>query len=322
MIQDIKQKVIEKVYALGFDSLYFVRPEICVNKAENSRRIEHDPYHIMPQATCLVVLLAGYSPYLAREDDGPNLSAYYTASNRAYRAACVLEKWASTQDFTLIRAGITQKAEMELTGVAHIGKNSLAYVEGLGSRFAVQTMLTGDFAPDDAVMAHSNPHSLFVFPLQEHDCKGCNVCSNACPMGAIGADGLVVSQCLREHMSGVPGDEAKEKIGCLLGCEICQSVCPKNANCNSVEMPQQLRELFHFENILRWYKSDMQAFGEVVGKNYAQRKLLRAQAIYLAAKAQMWQYADWVRTSERSAIENEKQASLWYLERLKEKTKS
>ena len=98
------------------------------------------------------------------------------------------------------------------------GRNTLSYMDGVGSRFHVQILLSEKTFPVD--MALEEEHGLH--------CGSCKRCIEACPSGGIDEEGFHREKCLRNWMlSGKPIPEAMRKMGNrLLGCDNCQRCCP------------------------------------------------------------------------------------------------
>ncbi len=66
-------------------------------------------------------------------------------------------------------------------------------------------------------------------------CIGCRKCIDACPVKAIGNDGINPDKCLSAvtQKKGSLTEEQEKLIkssGCAWGCDICQNVCPMNRN--------------------------------------------------------------------------------------------
>lgn len=82
---------------------------------------------------------------------------------------------------------------------------------------------------------------------QPHSCGNCRRCIDACPTGALQGDGTVdAGRCLSfitvESRGPVP-EALQQQLGMqLFGCDICQEVCPANANAVVAESADFLRD--------------------------------------------------------------------------------
>lgn len=107
---------------------------------------------------------------------------------------------------------------IELTGLAYKGKNDLMINEDYGSFFFIGLVLTKKRY--DEVIVENND-----------SCGTCEICIKACPVNAL-VDGFDIDKCLSaENQRKQPLKERSiKKNYLLLGCDICQLVCPKNKN--------------------------------------------------------------------------------------------
>jgi len=171
-------------------------------------------------------LLLTLWPYAAEErPDGDEawIHPYYPASHRAYMAAKTIAQEAAAQGIPLTqRDDIRLKPIMaRLPGFSQ-GRNTLSYVEGLGSRFHVKTF-TLDLSLEPTLRVEEQPHGLH--------CGDCRRCMAACPNHAIDGDGFHIERCIRYWM--MPGKPVPEDIRAamgnrLIGCDECQRCCPHN----------------------------------------------------------------------------------------------
>ncbi len=108
-------------------------------------------------------------------------------------------------------------------GIGSIGKNTLLIVPGLGSWVLLAAYVTTlRLAP---TVAAGDPE-------QADPCATCTRCIDACPTQAIRPDGIDSRRCLSSvtlEDRGQPDPEVAAQAGSwLLGCDICQEVCPHN----------------------------------------------------------------------------------------------
>lgn len=121
-----------------------------------------------------------------------------------------------------------------LAGIAWRGKSGNVFVEGCGSYAALGEIVT------DARLPGSEP-------IEIDRCGDCAMCMLACPTGAITAPGVVdAARCLSQltQASGEAPREMRKAMGDrIYGCDICQEVCPQNAQVESVS-PEFAAEVF------------------------------------------------------------------------------
>lgn len=116
-------------------------------------------------------------------------------------------------------------------GLARYGRNTIAYVDGLGSWLQLGACVTDAPPPDDA--AWGEPGLL-------ERCQRCTACLRACPTGAIGGERFLLhtERCLTYHNeSRAPFPDWLEPSvhHTAVGCLRCQKACPENHAAGLVE---------------------------------------------------------------------------------------
>lgn len=124
------------------------------------------------------------------------------------------------------------KAVAAHAGFARYGRNNLAYVDGHGSY--VQLMA---FASPVPVRDSSPPG---VGPTMLDRCDHCRACQAACPTGAVSEDRFLLraERCVTwfsEFEGPLPDVFGAARRRCLVGCLVCQEVCPVNKGLLRVE---------------------------------------------------------------------------------------
>ncbi len=104
-------------------------------------------------------------------------------------------------------------------GLGWIGKNTLLLNKDFGSFLFLGEILT------DAELSYDEPPANL--------CKTCTFCMDACPVGALEEPGVLnatkcISYLTLEHRSELL--KSRDLHGYLAGCDLCQTVCPYNAN--------------------------------------------------------------------------------------------
>lgn len=241
------------------------------------RQLRFAPQEDFSEVRSIAILLWPYAP---AQDEGNGIAfvdSYYQASNAAYHAARELET-------RLLGAGCFAKANVSYpakecalrAGMGVIGQNSLLITPDYGSRVVIILMAT------DIEIAQSQSD----YEVQR--CLKCGNCAKACPSGAIDENGMShPERCLRNFMmEGIIIPETlREKIGMrLIGCDICQRVCPLQRI-----PPQQRTQSYLLRDFIT---SDPAAFSaavsrlaEEIGRNSARPQRVRAQAALLAGNA-------------------------------------
>jgi epoxyqueuosine reductase len=108
-------------------------------------------------------------------------------------------------------------------GLAQYGKNNITYVNGSGS-FHRPVVFVSDF-PCEA--------DNWREPTAMGKCEKCSACMQACPTAAIGSDRFLMhaERCLtflNERSKEFPEWLSPAWHNSLVGCMICQKVCPAN----------------------------------------------------------------------------------------------
>ncbi len=150
-------------------------------------------------------------------------------------------------------AYLPQKTLAVRSGLAEYGRNNISYVQGMGS-FHRLTTLYSDFP-----FEQDNWQELRTMEV----CKECSACIRKCPSGAIADDRFLlhVERCLtfhNEHPGGVPFPEwiDPEWHNCVVGCLICQKVCPANKKVKQWIEPGPEFSEEETKMILKGYKFD------------------------------------------------------------------
>jgi epoxyqueuosine reductase len=142
-------------------------------------------------------------------------------------------------------------------GIAVYGKNTLAITRRHGSWVVLGVLVTdAELAP-----THAEPDT----PAWDA-CGSCRACIDACPTGAIVADGVLdARRCLswlsQSRLADLPHAEAFEDR--VYGCDICQDVCPWNtgADRRAAGLPPDAAD-DAFPPLADWLTADPQALAE------------------------------------------------------------
>jgi epoxyqueuosine reductase len=190
-----------------------------------------DPSVLLPGCRSVVVVAMNYWPGAeeAAFPEGRGKVARY-AGGRDYhrvlggklrRLASWLEEETGKAARTFVDTGpVLERAWAERAGIGWIGKNANLISRGLGS-----WLLLGEVLTAAEIEADPGPHGDF--------CGSCTACLDACPTGAIVADGVVDSnRCISywtiEHRGPFPEGTGAGLGDWIFGCDDCQTVCPWN----------------------------------------------------------------------------------------------
>ena len=210
----------------------------------------------------------GISPAGVREGV---ISPYYKASNRAHAAAREIAKKLEQLGYSAYADTKTAvKPLLVRSGIGEMGRNSLVGIDGLGSRFHVQLIVTD--APLERVRLSLPVKKLAV------RCLECERCVKACPAGAIGENFAIdTDKCLRavSELTPPPADKRRKLGNRILGCDVCQDVCQINA-----ELARSEALTVSLEALL---KGEITELSELIGTNYARKKRMRIKALIACA---------------------------------------
>ena len=142
-------------------------------------------------------------------------------------------------------APIMERTLAVQAGLGFIGRNGCFIVPGMGSYILLCEIVCNLELPRDAgrhvpprenSASHEFTQGMTGSPGMPPpaDCASCGRCVAACPTGAIGPDGLIdarrcISYLTVEHEGAIAAELASKFDGQVVGCDICQQVCPHNA---------------------------------------------------------------------------------------------
>jgi epoxyqueuosine reductase len=131
---------------------------------------------------------------------------------------------------------VLEKSLAVQAGLGLLGKHTLLINEHYGSwLFLGELFIDVELEPD--------------LPFEGDFCADCKICVDACPTGALLGDKTMnASKCISyltiEHRGKIPEDIRKRMSGQVVGCDICQVLCPMNKaiklNAHNYELPQVL----------------------------------------------------------------------------------
>jgi len=139
------------------------------------------------------------------------------------QVADLLKAYLEPQGYQLRKVRLPEKLLAVRSGLAQYGKNNITYVKGMGS-FHRPVVFISDF-PCEA--------DSWGEPKVIGQCEKCSACMKACPTDAIGSDRFLLhaERCLtfhNERANDFPEWLSPSWHNSLVGCMICQQVCPAN----------------------------------------------------------------------------------------------
>lgn len=240
------QQVREQALALGFDrcgiaAAESIDPENRLGQwleqgfhadmewMARTRAVRQDIQLKLPGAKSVVVVARNYKQPAPPHAQGALRVARY-AWGRDYhkvmkRPLRTLANWMAAMesgvqcDIGVDASPFLERAWAAKAGVGWIGRNAMVLNREMGSWFLLGVVATTLEMEPDA-------------PVQPN-CGTCRACIDACPTGAIVADGEVDSnRCISYHTienrGEIPEAIAERMNPWVFGCDICQEVCPWN----------------------------------------------------------------------------------------------
>ncbi len=288
---------------MGFALCCFLPP---VTEYSTHPKLLQDPKSVVKDAKTVILLLMPYRPARAEDCCEAVISNYYPVSHEAYKRAKVLSG-------LLLREGFSAVSNVQLPlkkllldfGLGDMGLNSLIAIPKLGSAFHVQAIVT------NAQFEYTHVAQKGIPSAQR--CKNCLRCVSACPTGAIRGDfSIEVQKCLRAVSETDPIPEAYEALigNRLLGCDLCQSVCPANALLTQAEP-------FSYP-LKRLLRGDIEELKQAIGPNLARTRRMQKKAAVLTANLKRYDLKDELIALCRTDDEGVARAAKRALKRLEE----
>ncbi len=273
--------IVSRAALYGFDRIALIpaQPLSFISNRESDRQgILMDPKALLPSATSVLIGAMPFHWFGNWPQGTAEISAFYCQSQRAHLGIRALEDWLARQGIAVSgKQELPQKPIGQFARLGTIGRNQLLANAIWGSCFTLRILVTD--LPPDVGMPVAMPEAVA--------CGSCVRCRDACPTGALdGLGGFDSPKCLRAYMLAgeiVPETMRKKMENRLLGCEICQRVCPRNK-----AIPEQTpvnTESFLIDRLLTGARGDLDAIAKAIGWNEARLQRVQAQAALLAGNS-------------------------------------
>ncbi len=183
---------------------------------------------------------------------------------------------------------INERKCLEMTGLAFHGKNNLMINKALGSYFFIGLVLTKEKFPE--VIVENND-----------SCGDCTICIKACPVGALD-NGFNWDQCISGYNQEKRSltDYEIDKNSLLLGCDICQRVCPYNKGVNKIRVDDFKAKPTAYVIIQDLFDLSNREFLEKYGKHaysWKGKTILLRNALTILLKQKNTQYNEQIKRS-------------------------
>lgn len=256
----------------------------------NHAALRHDPRRLLDGASTIIALAFNYYNPLPHPEPGRARFSRYALGDDYHDALRerleTLARWIRiTQGgetrVTVDTAPIHERYWAQQAGLGVVGKNSMLIVNGAGSyQFIGLILWTG-----------SVPQPLLNRP-STGSCLECGKCVKACPAGAITEKGVDARRCHSYLTIELRDERLPEGTtlpeGRVYGCDICQEVCPMNADVAVTEIPEfSPRKIFETLTISEIAAMDQPTFSTLFRKSAVKRaKLtgLRRNALHIMKK--------------------------------------
>lgn len=209
-----------------------------------------------------ILLYLPYSPYVNPGKGYAYINAFYPTSNKLFFISKRIKEQLAEYNANIYKGNL-KKLFVDAECAVYL-KNSLVLIEPYGTRIALSAIECNLMNTPEILPAEGESRSL---------CDKCDACEKACPTDAIQGFYISEEKCLR-YACDHP-DETEIDLTLMgksvLGCDVCQAVCPHNAKIKREAMPTRLRELLQIETLIKnaeGGRKELKELAEYIGDNY------------------------------------------------------
>ena len=178
----------------------------------------------LPEAASIIVVASPQSPTLLFFDSHPVIiPPTYIYSDIWKNQLKLVTDFLQPRGYRVARARLPFKTLAVRSGLGRYGRNNICYIPGMGSFFRLAAFYSDMPYEQDR----------WGTPEMMRICQTCKSCMDNCPTRCISTDRFLIhaDRCLthfNENENPLPGWINPEWHNALLGCMVCQEVCPLN----------------------------------------------------------------------------------------------
>lgn len=195
-----------------------------MNYMENNIEKRITPELLVPNSKSVIVTALNYFPEKVITTSKYSIAKYAYGNDYhdviKRKLKKVVEQIPELKNDSFLRiftdsAPLLERSLAVKSGLGFIGKNNCLIIPNKGSFFLLGEIVTSlELAPDK--------------PFNESFCGNCTKCLDACPTKALVAPKVLDARKCNSYLTQKKEENLKPKGNSILGCDICQDVCPHN----------------------------------------------------------------------------------------------
>lgn len=221
-IQELYEEIASDLWKAQFESEFF---------EERLTKYSFDPSENLPEAKSVIVVSVGDPQrrvtFTWNGKSTPSIvpPTYLRWKQIDLKIETTLTEILAPHGYRVVPASLPKKIIAVRSGLADYGRNNITYIYGLGSYHRLAIFWS------DMPCEEDNWRNVAVMD----GCENCNACVDACPTEAIDSERFLLhaERCI-VFLNEKPGDVPfpawldPSAHNCLVGCMICQHVCPED----------------------------------------------------------------------------------------------